>query len=229
MEITDQDTQVSSLHYIIKILNERGKEDFSEAQIEYDTTYEKIELEYARTIKPDGTVADVGSRHIRDVSKYLNFPLYSNVHAYIISFPEITEGAVVEYKLKVYRNKLINKNDFALDYPLQASDPIISADFSLSLPKASSINIKTINEKYNNFGAVLEPVVQKASNRVVYRWQFKAIPQIIPESNMPATVQINPTILISTFKSWKEIYQWWWGLARDKIKADEAIKIRPAN
>ncbi len=224
VEISDADTQVSSLHYIIKILNERGKEDFSEAQIEYDTTYEKIELEYARTIKPDGTVADVGSRHIRDVSKYLNFPLYSNVHVYIISFPEITEGAVIEYKLKVYRNKLINKNDFALNYPLQTSDPVISADFALSLPKASSVNIKIINEKYNNFGAQLEPAVEKTSNRVIYRWQFKAIPQIIPEPNMPATVQINPTILIATFKSWKAIYQWWWDLARDKIKADAAIK-----
>jgi transglutaminase-like putative cysteine protease len=228
VEITDQDTQVSSLHYMIKILNERGKEDFAEAQIEYDTTYEKIELEYARTIKPDGTVADVGSRHIRDVSKYLNFPLYSNVHVYIISFPEITEGAVVEYKLKIYRNKLIDKNDFALDYPLQTSEPVISADFLLSLPKANSINIKTINEKYNNFGASLQPDVQKTAGRVIYRWQFKAIPQIIPESNMPATVQINPAVLISTFKSWKAIYQWWWGLAQDKIKADAAIKNKAA-
>ena len=224
IEITDIDTQVSRLHYIIKILNERGKEDFSEAQIEYDTTYEKIELEYARTIKPDGTVVDVGSRHIRDVSRYLNFPLYSNVHVYIISFPEIVEGAVVEYKLKIYRNKLINKNDFVLDYPLQTSEPIISADFSLAMPETSSINIKIINEKYNNFGAQVKPSTQKTAGRLVYRWQFKEIPQIIPESNMPAAVQLNPTILISTFKSWEGIYKWWWGLSRDKIKSDAAIK-----
>lgn len=224
IEITDLDTQVSSLHYIIKILNERGKESFSEAEIEYDTTYEKVELEYARTIKPDGRVADVGSRHIRDVSKYLNFPLYSNVHIYIISFPEVTEGAVIEYKVKVYRNKLINKNDFVLDYPLQAPEPVISANFSLSLPEQGWINIKTINEKYNNFGSQLKPVVEKTSGRLIYRWQFKNIPQIIPEPKMPDVVEVNPAILISTFKSWGDIYQWWWGLAKGKMEANEAIK-----
>lgn len=224
VEVTPAHTQVSSLHYIIKILNERGKEDFSEAQIDYDSTYEKVELEYARTIKPDGQVVDVGSRHIRDVSKYLNFPLYSNVRVYIISFPEISEGAVIEYKLKIYRSQMINKKDFVIGYPVQTQEPIISANFTLDLPEGSSVNIKTLNEKYNSFGADLMPKVQKTDGRLTYRWQFKDIPQIIPESNMPPSVQINPTILISTFNSWQDIYNWWWQLAKDKIKADDAIK-----
>jgi tetratricopeptide (TPR) repeat protein len=224
IEITAQDTQVSRMHYVIKILNERGKEDFSETHIEYDSTYEKVELEYARTIKPDGTVVDIGSRHIRDVSKYLNFPLYSNVRVYIISFPEITEGASIEYKLKIYRNQLITKKDFVINYPLQSSEPIILANFTVDLPKGKVLHLKTLNEKYNNFNANLKPKIQDSDNRLTYIWQFKDIPQILPESNMPANVDINPAILISTFNSWQDIYKWWWPLAEDKIKADTAIE-----
>ena len=41
---------------------------------------------------------------------------------------------------------------------------------------------------------------------------------------MPANVEINPTILISSFNSWQEVYDWWWQLAKDKIKVDPAIK-----
>lgn len=224
IEISPQGTQISYLHYIIKILNERGKEDFSETHIDYDSTYEKVELEYARTIKPNGEVAEIGSRHIRDVSKYLNFPLYSNVRVFIISFPEITEGAVIEYKLKVYRNQLINKKDFVLSYPLQASEPIISADFSIRLPKEKQLHLKTLNHKYNNFAANLKPQVKENNGDLIYRWQFKNIPQIIPESNMPPQVKINPAILASTFSDWQDIYNWWWNLAKDKIKPDNAIK-----
>lgn len=224
IEITPEDSQVSYLHYVVKILNERGKEKFAETGIDYDSTYEKVELEYARTIKPDGTVTDVGSRHIRDVSKYLNFPLYSNARVYIISFPEITEGAIIEYKVKIYRNQLINKKDFVLDYPLQASEPIITANFNLSIPETKALYIKTLNEEYNDFGAQLKPRVEKRSGSLIYSWQFKNIPQIIPESNMPADVEINPAMIISTFSSWQEIYQWWWKLAGEKIKADAAIK-----
>ena len=224
VKISAAGTQVSSLHYIIKILNERGKENFSEAHIDYDSTFEKVELEYARTIKPDGTVTEVGSRHIRDVSKYLNFPLYSNVRVYIISFPEIIEGAVIEYKLKIYNNQLINKKDLVLAYALQSREPIIAADFSIALPKKLPLHIKIINDRYNDFGAGLNPKTEEEGGSLIYRWQFKDIPQIVPEPHMPPDVQINPTLLLSTFNSWQDTYNWWWLLAKDKIKADAAIK-----
>jgi hypothetical protein len=224
VKITPENTQITYLHYVIKILNERGKEDFSETEIGYDSTDEKVELEYARVIKPDGTIVEVGSRHIRDVSKYLNFPLYSNARAYIISFPEITEGASIEYKLKVYSSQLINKKDFVLSYPVQASEPIIRANFTLDLPQEKVLFIKILNEKYNDFGADLKPVIQKENNRIIYHWQFKNIPQIIPEPGMPSAAEINPTMLISSFNQWKDIYNWWWNLAKEKIKADTSIK-----
>ena len=224
IEVTPQDTQVSYLHYIIKILNERGKESFSETRIEYDSTYERVELEYARTIKPNGEVVEVGSRHIRDVSKYLNFPLYSNVRVYIISFPEITEGASIEYKVKIYDSQLINKKDLVLHYTLQTTDPIIAANFTLSVPKDKRLYLKILNDKYNKFGANLNPEIKEDTSCLIYNWRFKDIPQIIPESNMPPESQINPAILVSTFSSWQDIYNWWWNLTKDKIKADAAIK-----
>jgi len=224
IEISAEDTKKVYLHYIIKILNERGKEDFAEAHIDYDSTYERVELEYARTIKPDGQVVQVSSRHIRDVSKYLNFPLYSNARVFIISFPEVTKDAVIEYKVKIYRSQLINKKDFALVYLVQADEPIINANFSIELPIRRNLSILTLNESYNNFGADLKPKIKKENDRLIYNWQFKNIPQIIPETRMPPDIEINPALIISTFSSWQEIYDWWWQLAKDKIKADINIK-----
>ncbi|MBU2035552.1 MAG: DUF3857 domain-containing protein [Candidatus Omnitrophota bacterium] len=224
VEITPSDTQASTFHYLVKILNERGKENFSEAHIDYDTTFERVELVYARTIKPDGSVTEVGSRHIRDVSKYLNFPLYSNARVFIISFPEISENAAIEYKVKIYRSQLMNRKDFILNYPVLNSDPVISANFAITLPKDKIIYTCSINDKYNDFGALLKPRIEEKDEVKIYKWEFKNLPQIIPESNMPAPVDINPTILISTFSKWDEVYNWWWGLAQDKIRADQAIK-----
>lgn len=223
IETTSLATQVSTSHYIVKILNERGKKNFSEMHIGYDSTYEKVELEYARSIKSDGSVTEVGSRHMRDVSRYLNFPLYSNARVFIISFPEISAGTSIEYKVKVYSNKLINKKDFAMSYPTQSSEPIISAKFTLICPKEYKLNIKMLNEKYNDFNAELAPKREEKDGRLTYSWQFKGIPQIMPEPSMPVGVEINPTVLISTFSSWQDIYSWWWGLAKDKIRADQAI------
>ncbi|MDD4953529.1 MAG: DUF3857 domain-containing protein [Candidatus Omnitrophica bacterium] len=222
IEVSSEGTQVSSLHYLVKISNERGKREYSETSIDYDSTFEKVELEFARTIKPDGSVAEVGSRHIRDVSRYLNFPLYSNARVYIISFPEIAEGSCLEYKLKIHRSQLVNKKDFVLDYPLQAAEPIIKADFSVTSPRP--VHIKVLNEKFNDSGANLKPTIEEKGDVVIYRWSFKDIPAIIPESNMPPEVCVNPTILISTFNHWQEVHDWWWSLAKDRMAADSAIK-----
>ena len=224
IEVTEENKEIDYLHYVVKILNERGKENFSEAVISYDSTFEKVELVYARTIKPDGSVVDVGLKHIRDVSKYLNFPLYSNVRAFIISFPEVCEGAVVEYKLKKYNNHLINMRDLVISYPLQTTDPILEAKFTITIPDDRQLNLNIRNIQSNNFAASLEPRIEKEKGRVSYYWQFSDIPQIIPESLMPPINEITPTILVSTFQGWDAIYKWWWSLAKGKIRPDTTIK-----
>jgi hypothetical protein len=246
IELSQENTAVYLERFVIKILNERGKQNFSEVVIGYDSTYEKVELEYARTIRPDGVIIPVGSRHIRDVSKYLNFPLYSNARARIISFPEITRGCVVEYKYKIYRNQLLNEDDFVLSYRLQELEPVIQAKLKLIIPAEKPLHYKILNPDYNKFQANLVPVINpvrsksletsapltaRTSNGVnehpeykEYLWEFKDIPAIIPEANIPPNSRINPIILISTFGSWQAVYDWWWDLTLDKIQADEAIK-----
>ncbi|MDP2938646.1 MAG: DUF3857 domain-containing protein [Candidatus Omnitrophota bacterium] len=223
IEVLPNDTQVFYQHYIIKILNERGKK-FGEIDIDYDSTFEKVELDFARTIKPDGEVALVGAKHIRDVSRYLNFPLYSNARAVIISMPEITIGATIEYKLKTIRSRLIDKKEFSTGYVLQNDVPIILAKFRVFLPSGRDLNLRLVNTDYNYFSAKLEPNVTVEGNTRIYSWEFNAIPEIIAEPAMPPISEINTAIFLSTFKSWQTIYKWWWNLAKDKIDTDDKMK-----
>jgi hypothetical protein len=208
---------------MVKILNERGKNDFSEIVLGYDSTYEKVEIEYARTIKPSGEVVAVGEKDIRDVSRYLNFPLYSNARARIISMPEIAKGSIVEYKIRATQSQLINKDDFDIAYNLQETGPVVSARFAISIPKNRNLRIKPLNPEYNPKNFNLSPVITESEEEKIYRWEFKDIPQIEAEPNMPPLQEINPLILASTFDSWDEIYKWWWGLSKDRISPDKAI------
>ena len=227
-EITADNKMVYRLHYIVRILNERGKENFSEAPIEYDSTDEKVTLEYARTIRPDGSVVDVGSRHIRDVSKYLNFPLYSNARVFIISFPEIAEGATIEYKITLHKSQLVNKKDFVIPIAIQTQEPVLDSRFVLAVHGQRALNMRAVNSQYNIFGADPAAAIEETPQAKTYRWNFKNVPQIIPEPHMPPAAEINPAIILSSFGNWQEIYDWWWPLAKDKIKADSAIKQKVA-
>ncbi|MDP3143449.1 MAG: DUF3857 domain-containing protein, partial [Candidatus Omnitrophota bacterium] len=216
IRITPENTELTEAHYIIKILNERGRK-FAEVDIGYDSTYEKAELVFARTIKPNGEVVNVGAKHIRDVSRYMDFPLYSNARALIISMPGVIEGAIIEYKVKISRNKLIAEREFNLAYTIQEDEPVLLAKLSLSIPSDREVNTLLLNQKFNSFGANLEPQISTDGKSKIYRWEFKKIPQIIPEPLMPPESEITPGFILTSFKSWDQIYKWWWDLAKDKI------------
>ncbi|PIQ88546.1 MAG: hypothetical protein COV72_07930 [Candidatus Omnitrophica bacterium CG11_big_fil_rev_8_21_14_0_20_42_13] len=225
-EISENNTSVYAVHMIIKVLNDRGKEDFSEVLLGYDSTYEKVELEFARTIKPDGTAVQVGDKNIRDVSRYLNFPLYSNARVKIISMPEVAPGAIIEYKAKIYSSKLVAERHFSTNYFLQESDPVLFSSFKLVVPPGRKLNSKILNSQYNRQGIDITPQVKNEDGKLVYFLQVENVEQIIPEPLMPPKAEVDTAFLISSFNSWDEIFSWWSPLYKDKIVADEYIKAK---
>ncbi|MCD6583125.1 MAG: DUF3857 domain-containing protein, partial [Candidatus Omnitrophica bacterium] len=222
VEITSANTSLTTLHVIEKVLKERGKE-LAEVEIGYDSTYERVELEFARTITPQGKLIYVGKENIRDVTKYLNYPLYSNARAFIISLPGVEVDSLIEYKVNIYSSKLINGDDFSFSYRLKERYPIYKANFRLILPKYREAKFKVLNKEYAK-DIVLEPQVKEDRNHKIYWWHFDKIFPIIPERKMPPFSLVNPTILISSFQGWEEIYNWWYSLYKDKLTLSKEMK-----
>ena len=63
-------------------------------------------------------------------------------------------------------------------------------------------------------------------DNILYSWKFNNIEQLIPEPQMPPLSEATPVILLSTFESWKQLYDWWWPLAKDKIQVNEPMKAK---
>lgn len=222
IEIKENNTSVATVYTARKILKEKGK-NLAEVEINYDSTDERVELEYARTITPEGKVVYAGAENIRDVSKYLNFPLYSNARALIISMPSVDIGSIIEYKAKIYSSKLIDKDKFSFVYRLREPYPIGKASFKLITPKKCKLAFKFFNENYAQ-GVNLRPAKEESDTQIVYSWVFKEIAPIIPEDGMPELSYINPAIAISNFDSWDTAYKWWHGLYKDKLSLSKEIK-----
>lgn len=225
LEIFPNGTAVSEEYFVVKILNDRGKH-YGEVELGYDSTYEKVELEYARTIKKDGTIVQVGKKNIRDVSKYLDFPLYSNARVKIISMPEVAEGVIIEYKAKWFIGKLIDNKNFCCRCGIQEYEPVINQSFTLTVPHSSKykVNIDKVNPGYVLSSLKLKPKVKKGKDKDTYIWRFQNIPEIISEPCMPPWSEIVANFGFSSFNSWQEIYKWWWKITKDKIDHNDAIK-----
>ena len=223
-KITKDNKQEYLIHAMVKILNDKGRVEWGEVEIGYDSTYERVELEFARTITPEKKIIYVGKENIRDVSRYLNFPLYSNSRAFIISMPEVLKGSIIEYKVKIYKSKLINKKDFSLIYRLKESQPILDAEFRVSVPQGRKVFLKVLNKDYLPSHIDCKPRVIIKNGFCNYIFKFKNIPQLLPESNMVPYSFVNPAVVISSFSNWGQFYNWWRALYKDKIALTEEMR-----
>jgi tetratricopeptide (TPR) repeat protein len=224
VRLTEDNKSVATIHVLVKVLNDKGRKDWGEVEIGYDSTYEKVDLDFARTITPDGRVISVGKENIRDVSKYLNFPLYSNSRAYIISMPEVLKDSFIEYKVTIRRSKLINEKDVSFIYRLKESQPVLDCSLKLVAPEDKDIFFHKLNTGYLPGHLSLDPKKEKSQGQKSYTFVFKDIPQFIPEAHMIDPSFTNPALVISSFSDWQEFYEWWTRLYKDKLKATPRLK-----
>ncbi|HLD28855.1 MAG TPA: DUF3857 domain-containing protein, partial [bacterium] len=202
-----------------------GKKKFAETELSYDSSDEKVEILYARTIKPDqNLVVPVGEKHIRDVSRYLNFPLYSNARVKIISFPEVEEGAVLEYRARYYQQKLIAGRFFVYNFGVQGSEPGLSQKLIIRTPAKFGLNWKKYLKGYLRPQPGLEPLIRDVPGKKEYVWDIGEIPEILEEERMPPWAEITDYVFISNFHSWDDIFVWWNGLVGKKLAPDQAIR-----
>jgi len=97
-ETVNDDYHVHSMYARIKILNEKGKEMFSDIEIPYEATNFGITDIGGRTIHADGTVIPLTSKPIdKLVVKSGNY----KVMAKVFSMPDVQVGSIVEYRWKL--------------------------------------------------------------------------------------------------------------------------------
>ncbi len=227
-EVTKDKKVRQRWHVLRKILNDRGKEEFGEVVIPYDSTYETVRLVFARTITPDRRVVKVGKKHIRDVSLYKNFPLYSNARATIVSMPEVVPGSLIEYEVELTDNKMLADEHLVYYISPQGREPVLEYEDVLKVPASLHLRYRDINSGHEPLKGSFSPEVRREGDSLVMTWRFEDVPQVIPEPSMPSLINVVPVRIYSSFASWDQIYRWWWALAKDKIKATKAIKEKVA-
>ena len=96
-EIVDDKVHSHATYARIKILTEKGKEQFSEIEIPYEKNKSGISISdvQGRTIEPDGTIVPfTGKPYDKEIVKSGD----ANVMAKVFSLPDIRVGSIIEYR-----------------------------------------------------------------------------------------------------------------------------------
>ena len=217
---------VTTTRVTAKIFNERGRE-IANVQLPYNSAFEKIKITRARTINKDGTVINVKSNDIRDISPYSGYAMYSSVKMKVMIMPAIEDDCIIDYEWQVSGKKSIMPPHFWMGWYYQSREPTVLSRFTLEVPRGSSFKVPTGSSfKNTSYNTKIVPTQTRSKDgkTATFVWEGKDFGEINPEPYMPPLSEICPWFELSSVNDWNDVAVWYRKLVEPQLKATPEIK-----
>lgn len=221
VEVNEEGEKSVTTSIRIKVFNKEGRQSFGEVEIPYIDGSGKPEMNYVRTITPDGEVIEPEEEDIKDVTpaKLQDYPMYSDVKNRVVSMPGLTNGSIIDYSYTLTPKRHFMQEEFSSNWAFQTGQPVVKSHYEVSFPSEMDV-------EWADFGADLEPSVEEADNRKTLTWERSDIPRIIEEPAMPPMQEVTDRVLVTSIDSWDKYAREFWKLAEDRVQPNEDIRAK---
>ena len=221
-EVTPSGKSRYTSHQVVKILTERGVQNYDDIAIPHTPNAQYITVNIARTITSDGSVVEPPQEAFNDVTPpgLLAYNLYSDSMWRVISMPALKPGVCIEYQVTLEdagAESVGSTSWFWGGFSFQSTDPILQSAYALRVPEGTDFKWKAIHCQLN-------PQVLHEGETSTYLWTYGETPALKEEYNMPATNDIVPRLSYSSVESWGAVYDWYKDIAKDRYTVDRAIE-----
>ena len=205
-------------HYVrIKIFTERGRDQNSKIDIPYVDGI-KIKDVAARTIKPDGTIVELGKEDIieKTVVKVSGLKLRTKTFA----FQGIEPGAIIEYKWKEVRSNS-SANNMRLQF--QREIPVQAVTYRIKPAKDTSWDVRPFNMDPFDFQREKNGFDVTTVNRMP---AFREEPMMPPEDSVRSWALVRYHNLYSFFSGYTSQAVFAYEAFQPYMKVDKDIKAK---
>jgi tetratricopeptide (TPR) repeat protein len=212
----------------VKVQSDAGVDRFGQVIVGYSSASEKLDMDFVRVRKADGTTVNASTSDIQDLAAPVTreAPVYTDLRQKHITVPGLRPGDVLEYHMVWTMHTPLAPNHFWLEHAFVTTGAIVLKDeLSVNIPAGSKIKLKT--------GPGFEPTIKEEKDRRLYHWEHanlkpdsekKKNKEEEEETEKVEPEELRPQVQLTTFQSWEEVGQWYADLQRDRIVPDEKIK-----
>ena len=186
--------------YIIKILTEKGVDEWKQTSLGYNSSREKLIIDKAEIVKPNGSKLRAEERG--------NQLVFTNLQK--------GDAIYIKYRTQSYAYGRMAR-EFWDKYAMTFFVPIEFSRYSLLVPKDIPIDIKM--EQGEN-----APKITEIDEYKMYVWEKSNIPAMKREPNSPRFYDISNILHLSTINDWKTITTWYADVSAQQAKQDYDIK-----
>lgn len=203
---------------IVQILTPEAAERWGEQSFGYSTDREKLTLNWARVLKPDGTVITEKPVHEQEslAPVAMEAPVYSDEKLHRISLGGVAPGTIVDYSYTVQTLKPIIPRDFLTTWSVTTGRFTRRSRLIVDLPESMKPRIE---ERHLSFAR--KEVT--AGGRRIYTWARTDIPKPEVEPLAPDS-SFGESLVIASSINWSEIAQWYAGLAKGRYALTPQIE-----
>ena len=196
--------QESRTELAIKILNQKGIEEWKEYQIGYGSN-QKLILDKYEIIKANG-------QKIKAETNSQGLVVFTNI--------EVGDYLHLDYRLQSHLSGIFSKHfhDYTL---LQYAMPVVHSSYSILLPKDKEFRYVVKNSDIN-------PSITDIEDMKLYQWVSNDLPSVKEEMYMSPMIDVSPSLIFSSVPDWKFIGEWYRDLSNNKIKAESDYVLEEA-
>jgi tetratricopeptide (TPR) repeat protein len=220
------------LNLRVKVQSDAGVERFGQLIFGYSSGNEKLDMDYVRVRKADGSVVSATASDIQDLTAPVarEAPIYTDLRQKHITVPGLRPGDTLEYHMVWTVHTPFAQNHFWAEHDFIKKSAIVLADeLTINIPAASKVKLKT--------EPGFEPTIKEQDGRRIYFWKHANLKPDSEEdekkkdadeedADQPDPDEFHPDVQMTTFQSWDEVGQWYAALQRDRVVPDEKIKLK---
>jgi transglutaminase-like putative cysteine protease len=204
---------------VAQILNRDAIDTWSEETFGYDGDRQRFRLNWAKVVRPDGSVVSAKPIHeqVADVPVPEQSPVYTDLKRVRVSLGGVDVGTIVDYSYTIETVKPVMPREFYANWSINTGGTVRRSRYIVDVPEGYLLREADHHLK-------VQPRVTHANGRVVREWSTHDLEHIEPELFAdPDSADFLQHFANSGPNTWADIGKWYAGLAKDRYAVDDSV------
>ena len=204
---------------VFRVQAEAGVQNLSVLRFQYGSANEAVDVDYVRVRKPDGTVVVTPAYNIQDMPADVTrvAPMYSDIHEKHVAVKALGVGDTLEYLVRYRTLKPEVPGHFWFEHAFTNIAIVQDEEVAITVPRDKYVKASSPD---------LKPQIKEEGSTRTYLWKTANLVRKDTSNEPPKRFAPNPSVQVTTFRSWDEVGRWYDELQKPQIVVTPQIRAK---
>jgi hypothetical protein len=214
---------VKELTLRARIQSESAVREFGLLVYPFASSFESLDVVYARVRKLDGTVIETPSSDVQELDSAVSrqAPMYTDEREKHVAIKSLSPGDILEAKFRWTIHDPVAPGHFWFDIDYFKAGICLKEIVELNLPRATPVKLHYSDP---------QPTIREEADRRIYTFQTANLKKTeaskIPDWEKNFNGLDPPDLRVSSFTSWEDVAQWFSALEKSKTVATPELRAK---